>query len=148
MEIHNVRREELEPWLRLRELLWPESSPEELRRERDELIEDSARNAILVATTDSGQVIGFVEAAIREWAEGCSTRPVGYIEGWYVLPEHRKLGIGRRLIEAAERWALSRGCTEMGSDVVLGNTVSELAHRAIGFTEVQRLVNFSKKLTH
>lgn len=75
-----------------------------------------------------------------------STRPVGYIEAWYVQPEHRRSGIGRRLVEAAEGWVLSRGCTEMGSDADLGNEISHRAHRALLYTEVTRLVLFSKKL--
>jgi aminoglycoside 6'-N-acetyltransferase I len=71
---------------------------------------------------------------------------VGYIEAWYVKPEHRRSGIGRRLIEAAEQWTLSRGCTEMGSDAELHNEVSHAAHRALGFVEGIRVVQFSKKL--
>jgi aminoglycoside 6'-N-acetyltransferase I len=62
-------------------------------------------------------------------------------------PEHRRAGIGRRLVQAAEGWARERGCTEMGSDADLSNGVSHTAHRALGYGEVARLVLFSKKLT-
>ncbi len=93
-----------------------------------------------------GELVGFVEAALRKWAEGCSTSPVGYIEGWYVQPEHRRAGVGGRLIEAAEDWARARGCTEMGSDAELWNEVSHAAHRALGYTEATRLLCFSKPI--
>jgi len=84
--------------------------------------------------------------SLREWVEGCHTRPVGYIEAWHVAPGHRRAGLGRRLVEAAEAWALSRGCTEMGSDADLDNRVSHAAHRALGYAEVARLVLFSKRI--
>lgn len=45
--------------------------------------------------------MGFVEASLRPYAEGCDTRPVGYLEGGYVAPEWRGQGIGRALVEAA-----------------------------------------------
>ncbi|MBI3003965.1 MAG: GNAT family N-acetyltransferase [Ignavibacteriales bacterium] len=37
-----------------------------------------------------GKVAGFVKVALRDWAEGCTTNPLGYIEGWYVEPEYRR----------------------------------------------------------
>lgn len=110
------------------------------------MLADSQRNVVFVAATDRGRLAGFVEASIRDWAEGCSTRPVGYIEGWYVVPEYRRSGVGRQLIDAAEQWARSRGCSEMGSDALLDNVISYAAHRALGYREVERVVAFSKKI--
>jgi len=147
MVLRELRPDEGEPGLRLRERLWPDTPTDELEREQEEILSDPANNAVLVAETPAGELAGFVEVRIRDWAEGCETRPVGYIEGWYVEPEHRRTGICRRLIEAAERWSLDRGCTEMGSDADLQNEVSHRAHRALGYEEVTRLVCFSKKLT-
>jgi aminoglycoside 6'-N-acetyltransferase I len=49
-------------------------------------------------------------------------------------------------MSAAERWVLSRGCTEIASDAELYNSVSIRAHRAIGYDEVARIVLFRKKL--
>jgi aminoglycoside 6'-N-acetyltransferase I len=146
VEIRTLRPDEHDAWLRLRERLWPDTAREELERELEEILSDAGRNSVLVAASPAGGLVGFVEVALRDWAEGCATRPVGYIEGWYVEPGHRLSGVGRRLIEAAERWARSRGCTEMGSDADLGNEVSSGAHRALGYAEVARLVLFSKRL--
>lgn len=146
MEVRELRPEEKDRWLRLRELHWPDTSRELLARELEEIQADPERNAVLVAATHGNELVGFVEVALRDWAEGCITRPVGYIEAWYVEPEHRRSGLGRRLLDAAERWVLLRGCTEMGSDAELGNEVSIRAHGALGYTEVVRLVLFSKKL--
>jgi aminoglycoside 6'-N-acetyltransferase I len=145
VEIRPLRPDEHDAWLRLREGLWPDAPREELARERAELLADAGRNGVLVAASPGG-LVGFVEVSIRDWAEGCGTRPVGYIEGWYVAPEHRRAGLGRRLVQAAEGWARVRGCTEMGSDADLSNGLSHAAHRALGYGEVARLVLFSKKL--
>ena len=145
MEIRKLQHDERGEWLQLREGLWPGSSREELRREQEDILADLGKNCVFVAAVPGG-LVGFVEVALRDWAEGCDTRPVGYIEAWYVNAEHRHSGIGRQLMKAAERWALSRGCTEMGSDAELDNSVSHGAHRALGYGEVTRLVLFSKKL--
>jgi aminoglycoside 6'-N-acetyltransferase I len=146
VEIGALAPHEHEAWLRLRELLWPATPKEELSADRREILAGPARNAVFVARLEGGELVGFVEAALRDWAEGCSTRPVGYVEGWYVAPSHRRRGIGRRLVEAAEQWARSRGCTEMGSDAEVSNTLSHRAHAALGYAEVERVVAFAKKL--
>jgi aminoglycoside 6'-N-acetyltransferase I len=133
-------------WLRLRGLLWPRDTKEELEEGGRILLGDPRRNAVFVARLAKGQLVGFVEASLRDWAEGCSTRPVGYVEGWFVTAEHRRQGVGRRLVEAAEQWARSRGCAEMGSDAHLSNTLSHKAHTALGYAEVDRVVAFAKKI--
>jgi len=144
--IRELRAEDRDAWLELRERLWPDFSREELTREEAEILADPERNCVLVADAGEGGLVGFVEASIRDWAEGCSSRPVGYVEAWYVDPRFRRTGIGRRLIGAAERWALSRGCLEMGSDAELANEVSRHAHRSLGFSEVLQIVAFAKRL--
>jgi aminoglycoside 6'-N-acetyltransferase I len=146
MEVRELQPDEWGAWLRLRELLWPDTTREELVREQEEIGADPARNAVFVAVHGGAEIIGFVEVSLREWAEGCSTHPVGYIEAWYVEPDHRRSGIGRRLIESAEEWALASGCTEMGSDAELGNEVSRRGHLALGYAEVTRLVLFGKRI--
>ena len=146
MEIRELHPEEHDAWLNLRERLWPDFSREDLTQTQADILADRTRNCTFVAVAESGQLVGFVEVSRREWAEGCSTQPAGYIEAWYVEPTHRRANISRRLIEAAERWALAHGCTEMGSDAEIGNEVSLRAHVALGYAEVLRAVLFSKKL--
>ena len=90
--------------------------------------------------------VGFVELSIRPYAEGCQTDRVAFLEGWYVVPEARRKGVGRALVEAAERWGVTQGCTEFGSDALLDNTVSAAAHQALGFEEVVQIRCFKKSL--
>lgn len=99
---------------------------------------------VLMAFDEEGRAIGFVELSIRAYAEGCMTDRVAFLEGWYVEPEARRCGVGRALVEAAERWAAGQGCTELGSDAVIDNVDSAAAHAALGFDEVERIRCFRK----
>jgi aminoglycoside 6'-N-acetyltransferase I len=132
-------------WIRLRRALWPEADSAELASEIDAILA-SDRLAAFVAARPGGRLAGLVEASLRDVAEGCATSPVGYIEGWYVDPDARRVGVGRRLVAAAEAWALARGCREMASDSVLSNLDGQAAHRALGYAEVERAVHFRKDL--
>jgi aminoglycoside 6'-N-acetyltransferase I len=99
---------------------------------------DYACGACLVAFVAGHEHLeGFVEASLRQTAEGCATSFVGYIEGIYVRPECRRRGLGRALIAAAEEWAISRDCAEMASDCLLGDSESERFHRHVGYSLVE-----------
>ena len=102
--------------------------------------------ATILATTDQGIPIGFVEAGTRSHADGCESSPVAYIEGWYVDPDHRRRGVGAELIRAAEAWARAQGLTELASDAELENERSQRAHESLGFQETDRVVLYTKRL--
>jgi len=46
----------------------------------------------------------------------------------------------------AERWAAEQGFTEFASDALVDNATSECAHKALGFEEVERRIQFRKSL--
>ncbi len=91
-------------------------------------------------------MVGFAEVGLRAYAEGCRTSPVGYLEGIFVDGPYRGRGVGSALVDAAEKWARGRGCTEMASDRELGNEGSGIFHAAVGYQEVERIVCFRKSL--
>lgn len=135
----------------MRAALWPEGSLEDHRRDVDAWFADGPAGmlpaAVFVAHTPNQSLTGFVEVSLRSHADGCDPgHPVGYIEGWFVQPDHRGHGIGAALIRAAEDWARAHGCREMASDALLSNEPSELAHRALGFEVVDRCVHLRKSL--
>lgn len=103
MPIRPLHPDELEAWLTMRERLWPDSPRGDLAEEQQEIIAQPERNGVLVAELQ-GTLIGFVEVSLRDWAEGCETRPVGYLEAWYVEPEHRRSGVGRRCPSVLGVW--------------------------------------------
>lgn len=101
---------------------------------------------VFIAERPDGSVCAYVEAGARSIADGCSTSPVGYIEAWYVDPDVRREGYGRALLEAAERWAVEQGYSEMASDALLENDVSHEAHKRSGYVEVDRQITYRKQL--
>lgn len=90
--------------------------------------------------------VGFLELGLRNYAEGCITSPVAYVEGLYVEKDYRRRRIGAALIEAAEDWAKLQGHEELASDTQLGNDASLTAHQAYGFREVERIICLRKEL--
>ena len=130
---------------RLRHALWPDGSEAEHRREVVRFFETRQTGAVLVAEDPSG-LLGFAELSIRPYAEGCESGRVGFLEGWYVVPEARRRGIGRRLVAAGEEWASAAGCTEFASDAEADNELGAVAHRRLGFEEVGLIRCFRKDL--
>jgi aminoglycoside 6'-N-acetyltransferase I len=145
MKIVRAEERDREAWLVMRVALWPECEREASAKEITDVLE-GGRQAAFLAKNDKGFAMGFVEVSTRDYVEGCSFSPVGYVEGIYVRPEHRGEGIGRELIRAAERWAQQKGCVEMGSDTRLDDTQSISFHEALGFRETDRQIVFLKSI--
>lgn len=147
MPIRPLSPSDREQWLALRMALWPDESPAAHAADMAAILSNPRRHAVFVSVGEGGRLNGFVEISLREYAEGCSSSPVGYIEGWFVEEAARQQGIGQALIAAAEEWARSRGCQELASDADIRNEVGQQAHRALGFEEVERTVHYRKSLT-
>ena len=135
----------------MREVLWPKTPAGEHARELTDILEGKPVTTlpliILVAEASDRGLAGFLEVDLRSHADGCNpSRPVGYVEGWYVAENHRHRGIGRRLLAAAEDWARSQGCVEMASDTWVDNDVSQCVHEALGYEVVDRCVHYRKPL--
>jgi len=147
MQIRQALLEDKDEWLRMRRLLWPDTPDEEHLQEIEVYFQAGAVDAAFVALRPFGELAGFLEASLRKYADGCSTSPVGYIEGWYVDSDLRRQGVGSLLVAAAETWALSLGCSEMASDCLLDNHASLAAHLALGYEEAERLIHFRKSIS-
>ena len=154
MEHVIVRRAGLENLSELAEMchyLWPEANAAEHAHDLESLLAGKFPGnlpaIVLLAQESEGRIVGFVEVGLRSHADGCNpSRPVGFIEGWYVAPARRRRKIGAQLIAAAEEWARNQGCTEMASDTWLDNPDSQLAHEALGFEVVDRCIHYRKRL--
>ncbi len=129
----------------MRQGLWPEAPSEYLTYDQDDKLADPDY-ALFIALDLNGKRVAFIEAGLRDYAEGCETSPVGYIEAWYVDEHIRGQKLGRELVHTAEQWARERGCTEMASDTWLDNETSIAAHLKLGYQEAERLVHFVKRL--
>jgi aminoglycoside 6'-N-acetyltransferase I len=146
--IRAVTEADLELWLDLRRALWPEESDDQHRKEIAEFFAGTLPEpqAVLLACDGMGTVVGLVELSVRPFAEGCRSRRVAYLEGWYVAPYARGQGVGRALLRAAEDWGRAQGCTEFASDTEPDNANSSAAHLALGFEDVGLVRCFRKDL--
>jgi aminoglycoside 6'-N-acetyltransferase I len=148
MAVRLAQADDRTEWLRMRLALWPKCSAEHHAQEIDDYLSlGHSSGVVLVATRHDGKLCGFLETSIRSIAEGSWNGPIGYIEGWYVDADMRQQGVGRSLVDAAEQWAISAGCREMGSDAELNNQTSIDAHKSLGYGVVNRLVHFRKPLS-
>jgi aminoglycoside 6'-N-acetyltransferase I len=146
--IRSVTAADINEWLRMRHALWPDGSLAQHRQDIERYFAGDRREPaeVLFALSADTAPVGFAELSIRNIVDGCATDRVAYLEGWYVVPESRRKGIGGALIQAAEQWAIRQGCTEFGSDAEIDNEVSHAAHLRSGFTETGRVRTFRKKL--
>lgn len=129
----------------LARLLWPEHTAEELEAELAPLL--ASPEAAVFLAWEQGRPLGFAQCQLRrDYVEGTSTSPVGYLEGIYVREENRGRGAARALLSACEAWAAGQGCREFASDCELENSGSLRFHLASGFREANRIICFCKKI--
>src|SRR5436305_1243865 len=126
MEHVTVRRAELKDIPELAEMfsrLWPKASVSEHAEELATLLAGKFPGTlpdVVFLAEELGRIVGFIDVDLRSHADGCNpSRPVGYIEGWYVAPICRRRRVGAKLVAAAEDWARNQGCTEIASDTWL-----------------------------
>jgi aminoglycoside 6'-N-acetyltransferase I len=127
-------------WAEMRAALWPEASGEEHARDIDDVLRSDRAWAFIAEV--HGMPAGFAELAIRDYANGCASRPVPFLEGIFVREEFRRHGIGARLMAHVEEFVAARGFAEIGSDTDIANRASHAAHRGWGFVETERVVAF------
>lgn len=145
--IRQLQPHDIVEWLRMREALWPEEDAADIVNGLADYLVPINPCAVFVSEAEPGRLLGFIEVAIRSYAEGCRTDRVGYVEGWWVDEEYRQNGVGGKLMQAAEAWARAQGCDEMGSDAVVENVTSQQAHQHLGYQISETLVHFRKPLT-
>ncbi len=126
-------------------LLWDDNSVEDLIYEFSEIVlKEDAR----VFIKYEGDIpIGFAQCQLRhDYVEGTDTSPVGYLEGIFVKEGYKHKGYAKELLLCCENWARIKGCKEFASDCELDNAISLKFHKAVGFTEANRIICFTKKL--
>jgi len=142
--VRTMRASDRSAWADMRAALWPDSIA--VHAEEIDGILGSENSWGFIAETSDGSHVGFAEVAIRNYANGCTTRPVAFLEGIWVRPESRRQGVGKRLIEDVERFLSAQGYRELGSDSEIENRVAHASHRAWGFVETERVVYFRRPI--
>ncbi|MFA5939556.1 MAG: GNAT family N-acetyltransferase [Sinimarinibacterium sp.] len=93
----------------------------------------SAATARAVIADRDGAVAGALILLLRRNSRW------GRIYSVVVDPRHRGLGLGRRLVEAAETLARREGCTGVGLEVRADNDPARKLYRSLGYAEAAAL---------
>jgi GNAT superfamily N-acetyltransferase len=118
------------------------SSQEAVRRRLDRILQDE-QHVVYVAVRSDGRVVGWVHVYVRQLVVA---EPQAEIGGLVVYEDDRRRGIGRLLMEQAERWARQKGGWAVH---VRSNVVRKGAHAfyaRIGYSNVKAQQVFHKVL--
>jgi len=143
-DIRRLAADDLPAWREQRMLLWPGHSAADFDAELAQALTNPDTPGF--GAFENGRLVGFAEASVRPYGDGCETSPVAWLDGIYVAPSHRRQGVGRQLVDAVVAWARGRGLSELGSDAAIYNTASHRSHAGWGFEETERIVLFRRKL--
>jgi (aminoalkyl)phosphonate N-acetyltransferase len=114
----------------------------DVMQQRIECLSGLTDRAVYVACL-SGEVVGWIDVSA---AHHLQSEPRAEIGGLVVASEARSGGIGRRLVERAEEWAVQRGLKSM---LVRSQVAREAAHRFYlreGYERIKTSAVFTKKL--
>ena len=115
-------------------------SLEDLER-RFSIIFPEKDHALFVAETADGRIAGWTHVYATHLLESPSFAEIG---GLVVRAGSRRIGAGRALVEAADRWARSQG---LGSLRVRSNVLRTEAHQfypACGFKRIKTQHNYER----
>lgn len=96
--------------------------------------ETENENAHFLVAVAANKVIGYIGVH-----EVCGE---AYIDNIAVSPDHRRLGIGEKLLKAAEQNAFGRGCEFISLEVRKSNLVAISLYRKLGYETAGERKNF------
>ena len=143
--VRKAGKQDLEILANLAILMWDSHSVRELIADFSEIISKGKSQFFLKYKNDIP--IGFAQCSLRyDYVEGTETTPVGYLEGIFIKDGYRNMGYAKELLLACEAWAKYNGCQEFASDCEIDNIDSFHFHKAMNFTEANRIICFTKAL--
>jgi ribosomal protein S18 acetylase RimI-like enzyme len=104
------------------------------------------RGRIFVAAQEDGRVVGFaaVQAAVPQEEPDDPPGCYALLSDLVVLPEARRSGLGRALLERAEAYARAEGAQVLSLAVLARNAGARSLYAAAGFRE--RFLQLEKRL--
>lgn len=143
--VRKAEKQDLEILANLAVQMWDSHSVRELIVEFSEIMEKGNSQFFLKYENDIP--IGFAQCQLRyDYVEGTKTSPVGYLEGIFIKEGYRNKGYAKELLAECEAWAKGNGCQEFASDCEIDNIDSFQFHKAMNFTEANRIICFTKTL--
>ncbi|MDE7317399.1 MAG: GNAT family N-acetyltransferase [Helicobacter sp.] len=143
--VRKAEKSDLTILANLAALMWSHSTVHILFHEFSEMT--VKENIQFFLKFENNTPVGFAQCSLRyDYVEGTETTPVGYLEGIFVKEEFRNRGYAKKLLAACETWAKEKGCKEFASDCEIDNIDSFCFHKAMNFTESNRIICFKKML--
>jgi GNAT superfamily N-acetyltransferase len=127
----------------LSEVLGYPATPDALAdRLRRLLVRDE--ELVLVAEVSSGHIVGWLHGGERELLESGSRCE---ILGLVVDLTYRGRGVGRRLVQAVEAWASTRGLDQMAVRSNVGRAESHPFYERLGYVRAKTQHAYRKRLS-
>lgn len=143
--VKKAKTDDLEKLASLAVLMWPSHTVQDLTDEFSEIM--LKKDVQFFLKYEQEIPVGFAQCQLRnDYVEGTDTSPVGYLEGIFVKEDYRRNGYAAELLKECEKWAKMNGCKEFASDCEIDNDNSFLFHKAMNFTEANRIICFAKKI--
>lgn len=101
-------------------------------------------SVILMAESASNGLIGFCQM----YPSFCSleAQPIYILSDLFVLPTARKLGVGRTLLQAAERKAANDGMIRMDLTTARTNTPAQSLYESLGWVRDEVFFAYSRRV--
>ena len=142
--IREIHKSDRDMWLGMYRQLFPNNSDDALIAEMERIFKSGKRSAYVALIDDMS--VGFAEYALRDYANGCHSQPVPFLEGIWIDTDYRGQGIAKSLVSYLEQKARMAGFREFGSDVELSNYPSQLMHERLGFEQTEKVIFYRKVL--
>ncbi len=142
--IREINKSDSDMWLHMYRQLFPENTDDALIAEMERIFKSGKRSAYVAQVNDLP--VGFAEYALRDYANGCHSQPVPFLEGVWIDADYRGKGIAKALVSFLEQKARMAGFKEFGSDVELSNYPSQLMHERLGFKQTEKVIFYRKIL--
>jgi predicted N-acetyltransferase YhbS len=115
---------------------------EALASERLSRILSRSDQQFFVASADA-RVVGWVHVVLAEYVDAEAFVVIG---GLVVSANHRRLGIGRALMDRAEQWAREQECSIVRLSSSATRAAAHRFYEAIGYTNIKTQYSFIKPL--
>lgn len=122
--------EEFDPLLKVRE-----DAEEDARRVCGEAFGQRRDEFVVLVAEDRGKIVGVIVAELRRRAY-YEPRVSGVITDFYVMPEHRRKGLGGMLLERASEELKKRGAGVIMAEFPFQNKIASAFYQKMGFRAV------------